>query len=95
MNSVGISAQFVQDNHSLSIEAGTLRGLNFQVPPHAQGKLARVVRGSIFDVAVDIRAGSPTFGQHVIAILSAENWMQVWIPAGFPMGFARLSRIPR
>jgi dTDP-4-dehydrorhamnose 3,5-epimerase len=90
MNSAGIAAEFVQDNFSLSLEAGTLRGLHFQAPPHAQGKLVRVARGAIFDVAVDIRTGSPTFGQHVSAILSAENWTQMWIPVGFAHGFCTL-----
>ncbi len=86
----GITADFVQDNHSLSRLAGVVRGLHFQIPPHAQAKLVRVVRGAIFDVAVDIRAGSATFGQHVSAILSADNWQQVWIPIGFAHGFCTL-----
>jgi dTDP-4-dehydrorhamnose 3,5-epimerase len=90
MAETGIPAEFVQDNHVLSIEAGTLRGLHFQVPPRAQGKLVRVTRGSVFDVAVDIRVGSPTFGRHASAILSAENWIQMWIPAGFAHGYCTL-----
>jgi dTDP-4-dehydrorhamnose 3,5-epimerase len=89
-HTAGIATEFVQDNHSLSAEVGTLRGLHFQVPPRAQGKLLRVTRGSVFDVAVDIRVGSPTFGQHASAILSAENWMQIWIPAGFAHGYCTL-----
>jgi dTDP-4-dehydrorhamnose 3,5-epimerase len=86
----GIVADFVQDNHSLSAETGTVRGLHFQAPPTAQGKLVRVIQGAVYDVAVDIRVGSPTFGQHVGAILSAENWAQMWIPAGFAHGFCTL-----
>jgi dTDP-4-dehydrorhamnose 3,5-epimerase len=90
MSEAGIATEFVQDNHSGSATIGTLRGLHFQVPPHAQGKLFRVARGSVFDVAVDIRVGSPTFGQHVSAILSAESWMQIWIPVGFAHGYCTL-----
>lgn len=86
----GINMVFVQDNHSKSGPVGTVRGLHFQAPPHAQDKLIRVVRGSILDVAVDIRTGSPTFGKHVSAILSAENWRQMLVPAGFAHGFATL-----
>lgn len=82
--------EFVQDNHSLSKEAGTVRGLHFQVPPHAQGKLVRCGRGRLFDVAVDIRAGSPTYGQWVAAELSFENGLQLWIPPGFLHGFMTL-----
>lgn len=81
---------FVQDNHSCS-KAGVLRGLHYQLPPHAQGKLVRVVRGRAFDVAVDIRRGSPTFGRWVGIELSAENRRQVWIPAGFAHGLLALA----
>ena len=86
----GFTADFVQDNHSLSREVGVLRGLHFQRPPTAQGKLVRVVRGRILDVAVDIRQGSPTYGQHVACELSAENWRQLWVPRGFAHGFLTL-----
>ena len=86
----GIDADFVQDNHSLSRSTGVLRGLHFQTAPQAQDKLVRVVRGSIFDVAVDIRRGSTTYGRHVSAVLSAENWAQLWVPKGFAHGFVTL-----
>ena len=80
---------FVQDNHSSS-KAGVLRGLHYQLPPHPQGKLVRVVRGAAFDVAVDIRRGSPTFGQWAGLELSAANHRQLWIPEGFAHGFVAL-----
>jgi len=83
---LGIHATFVQDNESLS-QKGVLRGLHFQRPPFAQGKLVRVVTGSVLDVAVDIRKGSPTFGQWIKAELSASNKMMMWIPEGFAHGF--------
>lgn len=86
----GIDLAFVQDNHSLSVEAGVVRGLHFQIAPHAQDKLVRVARGSILDVAVDIRRGSPTYGKHVAAVLSAENWAQLWVPKGFAHGYCTL-----
>ena len=73
----GVDARFVQDNHVYSMQKGVLRGLHFQAPPHAQGKLIRCTRGAILDVAVDIRAGSPTYGRHVAVELSAANWRQL------------------
>src|SRR5436190_8157231 len=90
LRSLGIESDFVQDNHSLSAEKGVLRGLHYQVAPMAQDKLVRVVHGAILDIAVDIRRGSPTFGRHVSAILSCENWRQIFIPAGFAHGFVTL-----
>ena len=87
---MGVDVVFVQDNHSMSRPAGTLRGLHFQVPPHAQDKLVRCVRGRIWDVAVDVRAGSPTYGQWAGAELSAENGCQLFIPVGFAHGFITL-----
>ncbi|MBA6118469.1 dTDP-4-dehydrorhamnose 3,5-epimerase [Pseudomonas sp. NC26] len=86
----GLQPNFVQDNHSRSVK-GVLRGLHYQLPPHAQGKLVRVVQGEVFDVAVDIRRSSPTFGKWVGAHLSAENQNQLWVPPGFAHGFVTLS----
>ncbi|MEO6436198.1 MAG: dTDP-4-dehydrorhamnose 3,5-epimerase [Tepidisphaeraceae bacterium] len=86
----GFDREFIQDNHSLSAEKGVVRGLHYQLPPAAQDKLIRVVRGAILDVAVDIRRGSPTFGRHVSAVISAENWKQILVPAGFAHGFVTL-----
>lgn len=87
---VGVKGEFVQDNHSLSRESCVIRGLHFQTPPFAQDKLVRVTRGSVLDVVVDIRHGSPTYGQHVTAVLSAENWNQLWVPRGFAHAFCTL-----
>lgn len=88
----GISVDFVQDNHSLSSAVGTVRGLHFQAPPNAQAKLVRCGRGVLFDVAVDIRKGSPTYGQWVGEELSFENGKQLFIPEGFAHGF--ITRTP-
>ncbi len=87
---VKVNIEFVQDNHSISHKS-VLRGLHYQLPPCAQGKLVRVIQGEVFDVAVDIRRSSPTFGQHVTQILSADNKKQMWIPEGFAHGFLTLS----
>ncbi|GLI09891.1 dTDP-4-dehydrorhamnose 3,5-epimerase [Paenibacillus tyrfis] len=86
----GIDHQFVQDNHSLSVESGVLRGLHYQLNPKAQTKLVRVAAGAIYDVAVDIRKDSPTFGQWVGVILSAANKRQLLVPKGFAHGFCTL-----
>jgi dTDP-4-dehydrorhamnose 3,5-epimerase len=86
----GLSPAFLQDNHSKSVR-NVLRGLHYQLPPRAQGKLVRVVAGAVFDVAVDIRKDSPTFGRWVAETLSAENKKQLWIPAGFAHGFLVVS----
>lgn len=86
----GIVVDFVQDNHSLSRVPGTVRGLHFQAPPRAQDKLVRCTRGAIHDAAVDIRVGSPTYGQSVVVELSAENGRQLFVPKGFLHGFVTL-----
>lgn len=86
----GVQCDFVQDNHSRSSQ-GVLRGLHYQLPPRAQGKLVRVVRGAVFDVAVDIRKGSPTFGQWVGALLTEDNHRELWVPPGLAHGFLVLS----
>lgn len=87
---LGMDVEFVQDNHSLSRDVGTLRGLHFQAPPHAQAKLVRCGHGAIFDVAVDIRLGSPTYGQWEGFELTAENGHQLFVPIGFAHGFVTL-----
>lgn len=87
----GVTHDWVQDNHVWSRARGVVRGLHFQAPPFAQAKLIRVTRGAIYDVAVDLRAGSPTYGRHVGVELSAENWKQFYIPAGFAHGYCTLS----
>lgn len=90
LGAAGVGPEFVQDNHARSSQAGTIRGLHFQIPPHAQGKLLWVLRGAVFDVAVDIRRTSPTFGQHVSAVLNTENRTQIWVPPGFAHGYCTL-----
>jgi dTDP-4-dehydrorhamnose 3,5-epimerase len=86
----GLKINFVQDNHSKSLK-GVLRGLHYQLPPKSQGKLVRVIQGEVFDVAVDLRQSSPTFGKWVSEVLSADNKKQLWIPEGFAHGFLTLS----
>jgi len=88
----GIAIDWVQDNQSFSADVGTVRGLHFQAPPFAQAKLVRVLRGAIYDVAVDIRTGSPSYGRWVATELSAEKWNQLLVPAGFAHGFMTLTR---
>jgi dTDP-4-dehydrorhamnose 3,5-epimerase len=88
---LGIDAAFVQDNHSMSRARGVLRGLHFQAPPAAQGKLIRVLAGAIHDVAVDIRRGSPTYGRHAAVVLNASDGDQFWVPPGFAHGFVTLA----
>jgi dTDP-4-dehydrorhamnose 3,5-epimerase len=90
LTDAGLTPDFVQDNHSMSAAVGTLRGLHFQAPPHAQGKLVRCGRGALYDVAVDIRRGSPQYGQWVGVELSYENGKQLWVPEGFAHGFVTL-----
>jgi dTDP-4-dehydrorhamnose 3,5-epimerase len=87
---IGIVNEFVQDNHSLSRKKGVVRGLHFQIEPFAQAKLLRVLRGAVFDVVVDIRTGSPTYGQHIATVLSDEDWNQIFIPVGFAHGFCTM-----
>jgi dTDP-4-dehydrorhamnose 3,5-epimerase len=90
LEQAGIHVEFVQDNHSLSVEKSVVRGLHYQTQPFGQDKLLRVVRGALFDVAVDLRRGSPSFGKHVSAVLSADEWNQILVPQGFAHGFATL-----
>lgn len=90
LSKLGVSKRFVQDNHSYSYQANTLRGLHFQTPPHAQEKLIRCARGSVFDVVVDLRVGSPEFGDWRGYELSAENGHQLYVPVGFAHGFVTL-----
>lgn len=87
----GVTHGWAQDNHAFSSAVGVLRGLHFQAPPHAQAKLIRVARGAILDVVVDLRVGSPTYGGVVTQALSAENWMQLYAPAGFAHGYCTLT----
>jgi dTDP-4-dehydrorhamnose 3,5-epimerase len=91
LKELGIDADFVQDNHAFSVARGLIRGIHFQTPPRQQGKLVRVVRGAVLDVAVDLRHGSPTFGRHTAVELSADNWRQLWVPPGFAHAFCTLT----
>ena len=86
----GLTAEFVQDNQAFSVKVGTVRALHFQVPPHAQAKLVRVLRGAIYDVAVDLRVGSPTYGRWTAATLTASGGEQVFVPRGFAHGYCTL-----
>ncbi len=90
LRELGIKMTWMQDNHSVSSEKGVLRGLHFQIPPFDQDKLVRVVRGSILDIVVDIRNGSPSFGKHVSLVVSREKWNQILVPKGFAHGFVTL-----
>lgn len=90
LHDLGIHAEFVQDNHSLSVEKGVVRGLHYQIAPMDQDKLVRVTSGAILDIALDIRRSSPTFGRHVAARISADEWNQIFVPIGFAHGFVTL-----
>ena len=87
---LGVTTQFVQDNHSFSTQKGVVRGLHFQLPPHAQAKLVRVIRGTVFDVAVDLRTESPTYGKWLGFELTAENFNMLYVPRGFAHGYCTL-----
>lgn len=90
LQDAGVTHDWAQENHAYSAQAGVVRGLHFQRPPSAQAKLIRVTRGAIFDVAVDLRSGSKTYGRHVAIELSAESWTQVYVPSGFAHGYCTL-----